>query len=304
MQVDIKFVWNLPGETEINNRLTQLNTILGNMSTSENLKRMIQLEIAKLLNIEDYDKYLLSPEDGVDDLNVEFDVKKKEAEVGKIQADTENKERKKEENSKQPRVPGAKPDNTKECSHNHIEEANKDLSEMNLIEFVNLKEAAGFNYTDYIRNILSVLKTDKFENLKAITEKDVADGLLPASEVEKVRSILKDAFRKNKSIAQIEKDMKNYVNLTDRITETRVIPASERYNMIARTETLRVANEGLIKTFKVNDIKRVSWLAALSERTCEICEGLNGQIMTCEEYLIKRNEIHPMCRCTALAVLE
>jgi SPP1 gp7 family putative phage head morphogenesis protein len=297
----VQFVWNLNGETEINNRVMQLSTLLSNMGTSENMKRMLQLEIAKLLGIEDYDLYLLSPEQGVDEQAVEFNKREKEAMVGELEK--VDKEAEKEKELKQPEVPGVR-----QCNHNHIKEQVKEFNEMKLIEFTSLKENIGLNYSDYIKSILDVLKKDGFVNLKAVTEQDIELGMLSNNDVEKLRIILKEGFKKNKSIAEIEKDIKDYIPLKDRYTikeDEKVLSQSAevRPTSIARTETLRLANEGLIKTYADNGIQKVSWLAVLSNRTCEICEGLNGQIMTNSEYLQKRNEIHPCCRCTALAVL-
>ena len=131
--------------------------------------------------------------------------------------------------------------------------------------------------------------------------------MLPEVEIEKLRIILKDGFKKNLSINQIEVDIKDYMKIPDRYimeNDKKILSQSAEVRpiAIARTETLILANQGLIKTYEENDIKEVSWLAVFSDRTCPICEGLNGQIMTNQEYLIKRNNIHPMCRCTALPI--
>ena len=301
LNAEVKFIWNLPGEEEINARLEKLNMLLGNFSISENMKRMLQLEVAKLLDIEDYDEYLLNPESGVDEANKQMNDQQKQAQIGQTEAKTEiapNKEREKEENLKQPEVPGVK----KSADIPIIEK-----KELTLIEYANLQETAGFNYSDYIRNILKVLKSYEFNDLKAINEQDIELGMLPEVEIEKLRIILKDGFKKNLSINQIEVDIKDYMKIPDRYimeNDKKILSQSAEVRpiAIARTETLILANQGLIKTYEENDIKEVSWLAVFSDRTCPICEGLNGQIMTNQEYLIKRNNIHPMCRCTALPI--
>jgi SPP1 gp7 family putative phage head morphogenesis protein len=154
-------------------------------------------------------------------------------------------------------------------------------------------------------NTLRALKVYEFKDLSAITEADVRIGLLPSNDIEKLRIILKNGFRDNKTMQEIERDIRDTIPLRDRITENgNIIEAARRPEMIARTETLRVANVGLIDTYKQNGIKQVRWLAALSDRTCEECADLNGQIMTNEDFLDKRNNIHPLCRCSALAYLE
>ena len=174
-------------------------------------------------------------------------------------------------------------------------------------DWVNIVEIKGFNYTDYLVKILEILKTDKFADLKAITEKDIADGLLPETQIEKLRLILKDGFKNNNTIKEIEKEIKSQVELKDRITENgTVISASSRPNMIARTETVRLANEGLKKLYLENKIEKVRWLAALSDRTCPLCEELNGQVFEISKLDIGINQppLHPDCRCSLISVIE
>jgi len=60
---EVDFIWNLPGEEEINSRIDKLSKLLGNnVSTSEPLRRMAELEIATLLNLEEAHNYLAKPE--------------------------------------------------------------------------------------------------------------------------------------------------------------------------------------------------------------------------------------------------
>ena len=60
---EVEFIWNLPGEEEINNRIDKLSKLLGNnVSTSEPLRRIIELEISRLLDLEDAHNYLPKPE--------------------------------------------------------------------------------------------------------------------------------------------------------------------------------------------------------------------------------------------------
>jgi len=78
---EVDFTWNLPGEEEINKRLEKLTALLGsNVFTSEPLRRMAELEIAKLLDLEDAIKYLAKPEKEKEDEEPEV---KKEVEPGK-----------------------------------------------------------------------------------------------------------------------------------------------------------------------------------------------------------------------------
>jgi len=360
----INFIWNLPGEAEINARIEKVNSLLANFNITENMKRMLQLELAKLLDLEDADKFLMEPEAGLDEQEKEKDDEFRDAnlETKKQEPKPSNSaEAKKEKKIKQPEVPGAKPNanasvnlqefvkkvGNKYCVISHRtgkslgcyktkKEAEKRLaqlrahskhnttlinkkymlgegcgqqlteaetSKMTIKEWCSLKEIEGFNYSDYLVRILRRLKVDKFVLLSALNEQQLADGLLGEQDINKLRIILKDGFRKNRTINEIETEIKNYINLKDRIKEGKVTTlAINRPNMIARSETTRIANQGLLDTYKDNRIKQVRFLAALSERTCSQCEALNGQVfeINAAEGIIP---VHTNCRCSWLSVL-
>ena len=222
-----------------------------------------------------------------------------EQEKAELQRQENNQEREAEENIPQPEVPGAKP------NANQMIESQS--AEMTLKEFVNLKEIAGFNYSDYLAKILQILKVDTFQELLAKDEKEIAAGLLEKQDVEKLRVILKDGFKENKTIRQIENRIAEEIPLKDRITKKgSIIAASTRPNMLARTETVRVANQGLVNLYKENKIEKVRFLAALSDRTCPICESLNAQVFTINELQTGINQppIHASCRCSLVSVIE
>lgn len=194
------------------------------------------------------------------------------------------------------------------------QEVNTDIKE-NLEEtldittqnWVNLKEVKGYTYTEYLIYILEVLKKDPFTDLKALTEKDILDGLLSKTDIEKLRQIMKTGFRENQSINQIKKAIETDISLKDRTTSTGVvIPAVVRPEMIARTETVRLANEGLVDLYKSNNIEKVEWIAAISDRTCPLCLALNGQVFEINKLNVGENQPprHPSCRCSLLSVTE
>ena len=100
----------------------------------------------------------------------------------------------------------------------------------------------------------------------------------------------------------IENEIRTSMTLKDRITASgTTISAESRPNVIARTETVRIANAGLIDLYKDNKIENVRFLAALSDRTCPICEGQNGQVFNINE-TIGVIPVHPMCRCSWVPV--
>ena len=181
------------------------------------------------------------------------------------------------------------------------------LDEYTIRDWVNIQEVKGFNYTDFLIKILSAIEKDDFKELKAITEDDEVKGLLSESEIEKLRKILKQGFKNNETIKEIETNIKSGVNLKDRITENgTVIGASSRATNIARTETVRLANEGLKDLYKENKILQVRWLSVLSNRTCPECVELNGRVFEINNLTVGVNQppLHNMCRCSLLSIKE
>jgi len=77
---------------------------------------------------------------------------------------------------------------------------------------------------------------------------------------------------------------------------------------IARTETIAAANEGQSLLWKQaidrgdlpKNVKH-EWIASMSERTCPVCSGMNGEIVVVGTPFsagMTNPPAHPMCRCT------
>jgi SPP1 gp7 family putative phage head morphogenesis protein len=296
LDADIDFIWNLPGDEQINQRLMQLNSLLNNPYIADGLRKEMQLEIARLLDVE-------NPEQAVNTENTQGPFSNNNNNNNNNEVEKEKEEEKEIE---QPEVPGEK-----EKSNLEIKEIKEEIPtiskeelylNMPVKEFVSLVEIKGFNYSDYLIKILKRLKVDEFTTLKAITESDLENGLLNSNDIEKLRSILKSGFKGNWTMRQIENEIKDNLNLRDRISENgQIIPKEIRPTMISRTETVRLSNSGLLDVYKENKIEKVRWLAALSDRTCNICESKNGEVLDLTEAY---NEIpaHPGCRCSWLSV--
>jgi len=287
-----RFEWNLPTQDEINDKISKIKELLSVQEITAGFKASLEIRLAEIMELEDLDGVLLKPSDAQ---------KKADEEE---QKEKENAEREMEANIPQPEVPGAKPA-ANQKTHTHLTESKS--AEMSIEEFVNLQEIAGFNYTDYLVKILSVLNKDEFTQLKGITEKDFANGLLTKNEIEKLKLILKDGFKDNKTIKQIESEVGQNVEFKDRIKNGKiVVVASARPNMVVRTETVRIANKALVNLYDDNNIKKYRWLAALSERTCPLCEALNGQVFTLNESQqgVNLPPLHANCRCSIVSVVE
>ena len=262
----------------------------------------------------------MEPEIGLDKSEKEIEDEFRTANLESVREPNESPgspEARQESKIRQPEVPGAKPaaDNkailhtTKLHKHNHMhgegcgqQLTESESSKMTVKEWTSLQEIEGFNYSDYLIRILRRLRIDKFEDLAAITDQQLVDGLLSKRDINKLRIILKDGFRKNRTLGEIQIEIETSIALKDRLKDGKITMASSsRPNAITRTETVRIANLGLIDTYKDNNIKQLRFLASLSERTCPQCEALNGQV-----FLINEAEglipVHTMCRCTWLSV--
>jgi len=293
LDTEIDFVWNLPGEEEINKRLERLTKIVENFNVSEPLRRMAELEIARLLNFEGAEDILPKPEkvDPEDELN--------EPGEKPVAPEPEEPEVLKKEDEPKPKELRESVDQAK------LELKRADSGEMSVQEYVNLKEVEEFGYYDYLVNVLRRLRVDKFEDLAAKTALEVANGKFPENDITKLRNILKDGFRQNHPIKDIENNIRDNIDIKDIFKDEKItVKAELRPAMIARTETIRLANIGLVDTYVDEGIKKVRFLAALSERTCPICNNLNGQVFSIKELRIGENQppLHPRCRCSLLSV--
>jgi len=131
---DVEFVWNLPGEEEKNKRIEKLTTLIENFNVSEPLRRMCELEVARLLDLEDAPKFLTKPE-------------------------KETEEEKNPKPTPAPVPPGQpKPP--------------KEIGVMTVKEFLNIMGVSINKYSDCLVHILRRLRVEKFESLN-LKEDDV-----------------------------------------------------------------------------------------------------------------------------------
>jgi len=75
-----------------------------------------------------------------------------------------------------------------------------------------------------------------------------------------------------------------------------------RAALIARTETMRAYNQVNEDQFRKHDIASVEWLAAIDERTCDVCGAHHGQRYPIDKH--PEVPAHPNCRCILVPVIE
>ena len=98
----------------------------------------------------------------------------------------------------------------------------------------------------------------------------------------------------------------NPKDIADNLVERVESLGLNRARMLARTEVINAHAEGTLNTLESFGIEEVTaqveLVAAMDERTCAVCEGLNGTVFTIKE---ARGVIpvHPNCRCTWVPVV-
>lgn len=272
----VEFEWGQPSPKEKNARLDRLSALLNSPYINNKMRNKIELEIGSLLGF-------------------------KEAEI--IMSDAEKKA---ELNRSQPIVPGSNQPTTKQKREEdnyldyHIIE---NLEEFNTKP---LKEWLNFNYIDYLDYIVRAVKEDKFDFLRGLSVSEIERGKLSDIQIMKLKQVLETGFRNGDSLIDISNGIKENVKPSNLYSEEgKLIATSETRNInIARTETTRLAAEGSLKQYKVNNIQEYSWAASISDRTCIICEGLNGKIFEIGKGPLPARDSHSGCRCTVLPVVR
>ena len=75
-----------------------------------------------------------------------------------------------------------------------------------------------------------------------------------------------------------------------------------RAGRIVRTETAHFLSEGQREAYEAAGIEKYRYLAALSERTCEICASLDNKVFPLDEATegVNYPTMHPNCRCVTI----
>jgi len=282
--VHVEFEWGRPSSMETYDRLKTITELMKIPTTSSALTELLEKQIVQLLNL---------PQE-------EYDALKQ----------TEEEERKREQERPQPIVPGQ----NKEPPPFVPEEEEK-LKEGYYDNFNDINEWLGFKYKDYLKQIREFVKRDEFDLVKAKTVIEANAGKLTESQVDELKKVLDDGFKKGQGMREMALEVDRRVKPKDlyRMKEGKIVKdlagapilarsKEVRSIVIVRSEVTRVANAGAIEHFKKGGVKKVRFVASYGERTCPICADLNGRIFDIgKEPTIP---IHSMCRCTYVPVTE
>jgi HK97 family phage portal protein len=118
--------------------------------------------------------------------------------------------------------------------------------------------------------------------------------------LDKLRETLSEGVREGEGIDALK----------SRVMHVFEVASSVRAEMIARTEVLRASNFATTESYKQSGVvKGKEWLTAMDERTCPVCQPLDGQTVTLGRNFktelgdVEYPPIHPQCRCTVIPVV-
>lgn len=190
----------------------------------------------------------------------------------------------------------------KACESINVIESSKDFS---------LKEWVNFNFIDYLGAIFGVIDKHEFTELKAMTTDEITAGKFTDVDVENLREVLNDGFQKELTIRELTEQIDKKVRPKDLFRTkngelqfnkkgNKILQLSKQHRsrMIARTESTRIANLGVVEHFKNQGVQEIVWIASIGDRTCPICYELDGR--TFPIATAPTPPAHVACRCTVI----
>ena len=312
----IEFEWGQPDKTEQLEEIAKITELLKLFNLDMNLRMRMEQRLAELMGFEDFKPQERREEEGQPQPLVPGQNSGQNIRSPLKQKSQQNTPPKTPKGGSQETYESAEfaPYDQPESAYEGID-INEDIS---LAEWIN---NTGFTYDDYVEEIQRAIgKWDfnhvpinvvRMEGGRVITSRTIKAILTDLSPTQKARlkDVFSDAFENGRSIRDIQKDIVDVVKIQPR-GGTVGLDAEQidymrnlRANMIARTETIRLANEGAIMRYDNLGVTNVRWLAALSDRTCPICEGLNNKILSIAEAQ-GMIPAHVACRCTFVPVIE
>ena len=305
LATEFDVVWGQPSEDDTK---AQIELLLKVASSSAGMRAQCEEQIADLLGF-DYNAIKVQNEietkkqDTINGLQVS---NTNAAEVKVKRMNMEKEENKPLVKLPENKLKGMYAEKVCECGCNSIKEDVKDYT---------IKEWVNMNIEDYNEYIIAAIAKDGFTDLAAANAIEKAAGYMSPRDLTRFKIALSEAFAGNKSIRELERMLedrrivkplydydKNGIIKDADGNKVEIMSAANRAHIIARTESNRMANLGALDNFKELNVQEVKWMTGLDDRTCEICEDLNGTV-----YSVKENiEIpaHPYCRCALSPIIK
>ena len=300
----VEFVWGDQSEKDKRENLETLRELLKLVQTGgigEGLRKELEKKVADLLGIE-YDPDLMPP----------MMPEPEEEPVTPLAGGEEEEELEPSAEEKlyeylYKKEFGKKPKCIHEyrCfdKHKHRYEVSSEMEllEMGLLmeksEQMSMKEYTRREYDAFLPEVENFLLHYDFDEIADLTIRQKG----------KLRQVMVQGFEQDMSMRQLSNKIKDDVKIkplerrrTNPDGSVTVFQVNEqrRADMIARTESVRAANNGALEYFKKEGVKAVEWYAHMDERTCPVCDAFNGSRFTTEEALGDGLlPAHTLCRC-------
>lgn len=101
---------------------------------------------------------------------------------------------------------------------------------------------------------------------------------------------ISNGILEGKGIYKIQRDLRTTIKLT-----------KLRATKIARTEVIRAYNQASINQYKKVGVKKFRWICSYDDRTCSICESLDGKVF---KIGAMQPPAHVSCRCCIAPIVE
>lgn len=152
---------------------------------------------------------------------------------------------------------------------------------------MSVKEFAGFDVSKSYEEIVKYVNSEEYTK---IIDKYLPD--LSQLQRKKLRESIILGIERGLNISQIAQEIDKFIKDVG------------RSHMIARTEIIRVSNEGQRLHLEKKGVKKVIWLSANEDgRLCEECKKMDRKVMDLED-IKGKIPLHPRCRCSFSEFIE
>jgi len=299
-------IWGQPSEDDDRVKIETLKNILS--VASPGLKIKLEEQIANILGIN-------------------FEEVTSENEIAKAEMDKQMKMQQQNPISKKPFESIDSDDNFEEVRNNYpISEQITKLSSTMKGKYSHLKHylmnstdlnQKNYNVREWVKSeyetkdipyILEAINNDNFDDLKAVSKVEFKAGYLDERQTNHLKSILMEGFKGNLNLKEMKEKILDDVKLKNLYEYNSrgivkdedgkriiLLDKQDRAEMIVKTETVRMAAEGLKSRLKVEGVPLIKWVTAENDRVCPECNALDNMIFESSEP--NTPPLHVNCQC-------
>lgn len=117
-----------------------------------------------------------------------------------------------------------------------------------------------------------------------------------------LKALLADAVKQGTPTVDLAASISEYFSdgihyLTDDGAVERTTASDTWAEMVARTETTRAYNAGVMDLYRQGDVEKVMFMSSEDERVCDQCDDFDGNVYAIEDAPDIPGDTHPSCRC-------